>query len=74
MAARIEALTNTKQDANKERCLRVVKDCALIPLLPQVIIEMQGESLLKALHIGTVLTNVYLRRLHNFCVDMNWLP
>jgi integrase len=23
--------------------------------------------------MGTVSTNVYLRRLHNFCVDMNWL-
>jgi integrase len=23
---------------------------------------------------GTVSTNVFLRRLHNFCVDMNWLP
>jgi integrase len=70
----IEALTNTKQDANKERWLRVVKDRALMPLLPQVIIETKGESLLKALHIGTVSTNVYLRRLHNFCVDVNWLP
>jgi integrase len=70
----IEALTNTKQDANKERWLRVVKDRALIPLLPQVIIETIGESLLKALHLGTVSTNVYLRLLHNFCVDMNWLP
>ena len=27
----IEALTNTKQDANKERWLRVVKDRALMP-------------------------------------------
>ena len=70
----IDALTNTKQDANKERWLRVVKDRALMPLLPQVIIETKGESLLKALHLGTVSTNVYLRRLHNFCVDMNWLP
>lgn len=70
----IEALTNTKQDANKERWLRVVKDRALVPLLPQVIIETKGEALLKALHLGTVSTNVYLRRLHNFCVDMNWLP
>jgi integrase len=24
--------------------------------------------------MGTVSTNVYLQRLHNFCVDMNWLP
>ena len=70
----IEALTNTKKDANKERWLRVVKDRALIPLLPQVIIETKGESLLKSLPVGTVSTNVYLRRLYNFCVDMNWLP
>jgi len=70
----IEALTHTKLDANKERWLRVVKDRALVPLLPQVIIETKGEALLKALQLGTVSTNVYLRRLHNFCVDMNWLP
>lgn len=43
----IEALTNTKHGANKERWLRVVKDRALVPLLPQVIIETKGESLLK---------------------------
>ena len=29
---------------------------------------------MKVLRIGTVSTNVYLRRLYNFCVDMNWLP
>ena len=43
-------------------------------MLPQVIIETQGELLLRVLQMGTVSTNVYLRRLHNFCVDMNWLP
>jgi hypothetical protein len=30
--------------------------------------------LLRILQCGKVSTNVYLRRLHNFCVDMNWLP
>ncbi len=70
----IEALTNTKQGANRERWLRVVKDRALVPLLPRVIIETQGELMLRVLQTGTVSTNVYLRRLHNFCVDMNWLP
>src|SRR5438132_6892697 len=70
----IEALTNTKQGANKERWLRVVRDRALVPLLPRVIIETQGELMLRVLQTGTVSTNVYLRRLHNFCVDMNWLP
>jgi hypothetical protein len=70
----IEALTNSKQGANKERWSRVIKDRALGPLLPKVIIETQGESLLRVLQSGTVSTNVYLRRLHNFCIDMNWLP
>lgn len=70
----IEALTNTKQGANQDRWKTAAKDKALSTLLPQVIIETKGEALLKALQIGTVSTNVYLRRLHNFCVDMNWLP
>lgn len=70
----VESLTDTKQGANRERWLRVVKDRALAPLWPRVIIETPGELLLRALQVGTVSTNVYLRRLHNFCVDMNWLP
>jgi integrase len=70
----IEALMNTKQGANKARWMNVTKDRALAPLFPKVIIETQGEFLLRVLQSGTVSTNVYLRRLHNFCVDMNWLP
>jgi integrase len=70
----IEAVTNTKLGANKDRWQRVVKDVALAPLLPQIIIETKAEALLTALQAGTVSTNVFLRRLHNFCVDMNWLP
>jgi hypothetical protein len=42
--------------------------------MPKIIIETNGELLLKVMQTGTVSTNVYLRRLHNFCVDMNWLP
>lgn len=70
----IESLTSTKLDANKERWQRVVKDPAIIPLLSLVLIETKGEALLRAMQAGTVSTNVFLRRLHNFCVDMNWLP
>src|SRR6267378_4667359 len=52
----IEAVTNTKQGANKERWLRVVKDRALAPLWPRVVIETQGEQLLRVLQSGTVST------------------
>ena len=70
----IEALTNTKKGANQHRWQTAAKDKAFAPFLPKVIIETQGELLLRVLQSGTVSTNVYLRRLHNFCVDMNWLP
>jgi integrase len=70
----IETLTSTKQAANQERWRRVAKDKALAVLLPKVIIETAGELLLKVMQRGTVSTNIYLRRLHNFCLDMNWLP
>ena len=70
----LESLTGTKQGANQQRWRTVAKDKALALVLPRVIIETQGELLLKAMQAGTVSTNVFLRRLHNFCVDMNWLP
>ena len=38
------------------------------------IVETQAELILKVLQLGTVSTNVFLRRLYNFCMDMNWLP
>jgi integrase len=70
----IESLTNSKQGANQHRWQTAARDNAFVPLLPRIIIETPGELLLKVLQCGTVSTNVFLRRLHNFCVDMNWLP
>ena len=70
----LASLTSTKQGANQLRWQTVAKDKAFAPLLPRIIIETPGEVLLKVMHAGSVSTNVFLRRLHNFCVDMNWLP
>ncbi len=70
----LEVLTGTKRGSNKERWKRVAKDRALCLLWPKVIVETGAELILKVLRIGTVSTNVYLRRLYNFCADMNWLP
>src|ERR1039457_7273418 len=70
----MESVTNTKQGANQHRWRTAARVSAFVPLLPRVIIETPGELLLKVLQTGTVSTNVFLRRLHNFCVDMNWLP
>jgi integrase len=70
----LRALTGLKQGENRARWERVAKDKAIIPLMPKVIIDTRCETLLQVLRFGSVSTNVFLRRLHNFCIDMNWLP
>ena len=70
----LDSLTATKLATNQHRWKTVARDRALAPLLPRVIIETNGELLLQVMEAGTVSTNVFLRRLHNFCADMGWLP
>ena len=54
--------------------LTAIKDKALDSIRNMVILETQAEHFLKVLEQGTVSTNTYLRRIHNFALDMNWLP
>jgi hypothetical protein len=39
-----------------------------------VVLETRPEHFMKVLERGTVATNVFLRRLHNFALNMSWLP
>ena len=50
------------------------KDKAFDLIRNRPVIETQAEHLLAVLKKGTVSTNCYLRRVHNFAVDLNWLP
>jgi integrase len=70
----LNAVVETKHGSTKERWSRAAKDKALDGIRDKTIIETQAESLLQALKAGTVSTNVHLRKLHNFCLAMNWLP
>jgi integrase len=70
----LNALIETKLGPTKERWERAAKDKALDAIRHKTIIETQAENLLEALKAGTVSTNVHLRKLHNFCLSMNWLP
>jgi integrase len=38
------------------------------------LIDTRAEHFLSLFNTGTVSTNIFLRRLHNFALDMNWLP
>ena len=72
----LDAAIASKEDGseNRYRWETAAKDEALDNLREQVIVETMPEDLLNAMDDGTVSTNVFLRRLHNFCIGMNWLP
>jgi len=70
----MEELANTKRGATRERWQRVLRDTAFDLIRDRRILETQAEHFLKVLHVGMVSTNVFLRRIHNFALDMGWLP
>jgi integrase len=70
----IDALIATKRGSTQLRWQWAGRDKAFASLRPRIIIETQAEHLLSVLKIGSVSTNVHLRKLHNFCLDMGWLP
>ena len=70
----MDEMTKTKTGSTRTRHEQAMRDKAfdLIRNLP--ILETHSAHFLKVLELGKVSTNVYLRRIHNFALDMNWLP
>jgi integrase len=70
----MDELTKTKSDTTRHRHVTAMKDKAFDIIRNLPILETRSAHFLKVLELGTVSTNVYLRRIHNFALDMNWLP
>ena len=70
----LDAIIETKSGPTQDRWQRAAREKALDLIRHRVIIETQAEHLFACLKAGTVSTNVHLRKLHNFCLAMNWLP
>jgi integrase len=80
-----ESVTRTWQDVMNDiikdkagstlnRYHTALKDPAFELIADRVLVETQPAEFLKVLRVCTVSTNVYLRRLQNHAVDMDWLP
>jgi integrase len=70
----MDEIIKWKHDSTLHRWRTAIKDEALDSIRGLVVLETQAEHFLKVLEKGTVCTNIYLRRIHNFALDMNWLP
>ena len=69
----MEMVVSQKHGETRRRWLVAVKDHAYDLIRKKALLETSSHDLLKVMTEGTVSTNVYLRRLHNFALDMDWL-
>ena len=67
-------IVSTKTGSTQLRWQSAIKDTALDGLRQRRLIDTTAEHFLSALKIGTLSTNVYLRRIHHYAVTMHWLP
>lgn len=69
----MDAVVLTKHGPTQRRYRMAVKDKAFDAIRDVPIIETTPETLLGVMAKGTVSTNAFLRRWHNFALDMSWL-
>lgn len=70
----MEEILKLKHGDTQRRWKVATKDKALIGILSLPLLETRAEHFLRAMEKGKVSTNIYLRRIHNFALGMNWLP
>ncbi len=70
----MEKLVSLKSGPTRERWEYAIKDGAFDLIRHRKLMETTSEHFLSVLKAGSVATNVYLRRAHNFAVGMHWLP
>ncbi len=70
----LTTITESKKGSTQIRWRTAANDKAFDRIRRRPIIETTAEELLQVLKAGTVSTNVHLRKMHNYCVGMNWLP
>jgi len=70
----MEQIISTKTGNTRERWEYAIRDKALDLIRNRKLIQTSSEHFLDALNQGSVSTNVFLRRTHNYAIGMHWLP
>ena len=70
----MDEMARLKKGPTRDRWERATRDKAFDSIRGLPLLETHAEHFLRILQRGTVCTNIFLRRLQNFALDMNWLP
>lgn len=69
----INQILELKRGDTRYRWMIAMRDESFDSIRNVPLLKTRADHLLAVLQCGTVSTNVYLRRLHNFAVDMGWV-
>jgi hypothetical protein len=70
----MQEIVKLKKGETLRRWNVAIKDKELDSIRNLPLLETRSQHFLKALEKRKVSTNIYLRRIHNFALGMNWLP
>jgi integrase len=69
----MDEMAKCKQGVTKERWVRGVAEKPFDLIRNRPLVETRAEQFFEILTTGTVSSNIFLRRIHNFALDMGWL-
>jgi integrase len=69
----LDQMVDTKAGETRKRWETARKDPAFNSLKDVVLVDTRAEHFLTVFRQGTVSTNFFLRRVHNFALDLGWL-
>ncbi|MGD0412614.1 MAG: tyrosine-type recombinase/integrase [Verrucomicrobiota bacterium] len=70
----MDEMVKLKRGETQRRWVVAIKDKQMDIIRNLPVLETRSEHFLRVLESGKVSTNVFLRRIHNFALDMTWLP
>jgi hypothetical protein len=70
----MDEATGLKHGPTLIRWRTAMRDKAFDTIRGLPVLETRPENFLRVLEAGTVCTNIFLRRVQNFALDMSWLP
>jgi integrase len=69
----MDRIVSLKNTSTQDRWERAIRDCAFDSIRDLKVVETNDRHFFKVLDTGKTSTNVYLRRIHNFALGMDWL-
>ena len=70
----MDEMARHKKGDTQKRWERAMREKPFDLIRSRVLVETKAQDCLDVLAAGAVCTNIFLRRLHNYALEMDWIP